>query len=60
MTYYFYRAKDDESENFYLNLIADLMIKSKGYNKNRKSEIMESYKKKKKERLTQDNKRAIG
>ncbi|MFT3920438.1 hypothetical protein [Cloacibacterium sp.] len=58
--YYFYRAKDDESENFYLNLIADLMIKSKGFNKNRKSEIMESYKKKKKERLTQDHKRTIG
>lgn len=52
ITYYFYRAKDSESENFYLNLIADLMIKSKGYNKNRKSEIMESYKKKKKEKLT--------
>ncbi|KIC01263.1 hypothetical protein OA88_15005 [Flavobacterium sp. JRM] len=60
VTYYFYRAKNDETENFYLNLIADLMIKSKGYNKNRKSEIMESYKKKKKEKLTQDNKKAIG
>lgn len=60
VTYYFYRAKDDESENFYLNLIADLMIKSKGYSKNKKSEIMESYKKKKKERLSTENKRAIG
>lgn len=60
VTYYFYRSKDDESENFYLNLIADFMIKSKGYNKNRKSEIMGSYKKKKKERLTQDNKSIIG
>ena len=40
VTYYFYRAKDDDSENFYLNLIADLMIKSKGYSKNKKSEII--------------------
>lgn len=60
VTYYFYRTKDDESENFYLNLIADLMIKSKGYNKNRKSEIMESYKKKKIEKLSTENKREIG
>ncbi|WP_338357318.1 metallophosphoesterase [Yeosuana marina] len=60
VTYYFYRAKDDETDNFYLNLIADLMIKSKGYQKSKKSEIMESYKKKKKERLSQDIKKSIG
>lgn len=56
VTYYFYRAKDDETENFYLNLIADLMIKSKGYNKRRKNEIIESYKKKKIERLRMEKK----
>ena len=59
ITYYFYRAKDDESEKFYLNLIADLMIKSKGYHRNRKSEIMESYKKKKMENLSAESKSAI-
>jgi predicted MPP superfamily phosphohydrolase len=60
ITYYFYRAKDKESEIFYLNLIADLMIKSKGYNKSKKSEIMESYKNKKKDKISEDNKKAIG
>lgn len=60
VTYYFYRAKDDISENFYLNLIADLLIKSKGYPKNKKSEIMDSYKKKKKEKLSREDKEAIG
>ena len=59
VTYFFYRSKDDESDNFYLNLIADLMIKSKGYDKKKKSQIMESYKKKKTEKLQQENK-AIG
>lgn len=55
VTYYFYRAKDDRSENFYLNLIADLIIKSKGSPKSKKSEIMRSYKKKKKDKLTTEN-----
>ena len=59
VTYFFYRSKDDESDNFYLNLIADLMIKSKGYDKRKKSQIMESYKKKKNEKMKQENK-AIG
>jgi len=35
------------------------MIKSKGYDKRKKSQIMESYKKKKNEKLKQENK-AIG
>lgn len=56
VTYYFYRSKDDDSDNFYLNLIADLMIKSKGYDKRRKSQIMTSYESKKKERLSVENK----
>jgi hypothetical protein len=60
VTYYFYRAKDDSSENFYLNLIADLLIKSKGYHKSKKSEIMENYKRKKKEKLSSEENRAIG
>ncbi|REC41506.1 metallophosphoesterase [Chryseobacterium sp. 5_R23647] len=60
VTYYFYRAKDDNSENFYLNLIADLLIKSKGYHKSKKSEIMENYKRKKREKLSTEDKRAIG
>lgn len=53
VTYYFYRSKDDEMDNFYLNLIADLMIQSKGYEKSRKSKIMEDYKNKKRERAVQ-------
>lgn len=53
VTYYFYRSKDDEMDNFYLNLIADLMIQSKGYDKSRKSKIMEDYKNKKRERAVQ-------
>jgi len=53
VTYYFYRSKDDEMDNFYLNLIADLMIQSKGYDKSRKSKIMEDYKNKKRERAIQ-------
>lgn len=60
VTYYFYRAKDDNSENFYLNLIADLLIKSKGYHKSKKSEIMENYMRKKREKLSTEDKRAIG
>jgi predicted phosphodiesterase len=60
VTYYFYRANDKESENFYLNLIADLMIKSKGYDKSKKSEIMESYKNKKKDKMSDENEKAIG
>lgn len=60
VTYYFYRAKDESSENFYLNLIADLLIKSKGYHKNKKSEIMENYKSKKKEKLSSDDKIELG
>ncbi|OJX30044.1 MAG: hypothetical protein BGO86_05745 [Chryseobacterium sp. 36-9] len=59
ITYYFYRSKDDETDNFYLNLIADLMIKSKGYHKSKKSAIMQSYKKKKIERLNQENVKVI-
>ena len=47
VTYYFYRSKDDEMDLFYLNLIADLFVKSKGYSKKRKSEIINDYKKKK-------------
>lgn len=50
ITYFFYRSKDDVMDNFYLNLIADSLIQSKGYNKLRKSELMENYKKKKAEK----------
>jgi len=48
VTYFYYRSKDNETDNFYLNLIADVLIKSKGYDKSRKSSIMEDYRKKKK------------
>lgn len=59
VTYYFYRSKDDESDNFYLNLIADLLIKSKGYDKQKKSQIMASYQNKKSEKLSIEDKTAI-
>jgi predicted MPP superfamily phosphohydrolase len=53
VTYFFYRSKDEDMDNFYLNLIADVLIQSKGYDKNRKGSIIEDYKKKKQEKLTQ-------
>lgn len=53
VTYFFYRSKDDDSDNFYLNLIADVLIQSKGYDKKRKAKIMEDYRKKKQEKLNQ-------
>lgn len=53
ITYYFYRSKDEKMDNYYLNQIADLLIQSKGYSKDRKNSIMEDYKNKKKERAVQ-------
>lgn len=51
VTYYFYRSKNSESDSFYLNIIADLIIKSKGLNKTMKSKIMSNYKRQKNEKL---------
>ncbi|MDQ3191439.1 MAG: metallophosphoesterase [Bacteroidota bacterium] len=55
ITYYYYRAKDEASDTYYLNLIADLVIKAKGYGKEQKSQIIEGYRKKKKEKDIQIN-----
>jgi hypothetical protein len=49
VTYFYYRSKDEETDKFYLNLIADLFVKSKGLKKEKKGEIIERYKKKKKD-----------
>lgn len=53
VTYYYYRSKDEITDKFYLNLIADLLINSKGYNKSKKGRIIEDYRNKKNERFGQ-------
>jgi hypothetical protein len=55
VTYYFYRSKDDATDNFYLNLIAEVLIKSKGYSKLRKSSLMDEYRKKKQTKFLRSN-----
>lgn len=57
VTYFFHRSKDEKTDNLYLNIIADLIIKSKGYRKNRKGSIIQDYRKKKLITVGKDGKR---
>jgi hypothetical protein len=43
--YYFFRSKDQETDNIYLNLIGDIFVKTRGVAS--KSKVMEIYKKRK-------------
>ena len=47
VTYYFFRSKSKESDSKYENLIANLIVKSKGLKKISKGKIIENYRKKK-------------
>jgi len=53
VTYFYYRSKDTDTDDFYLNLIADVLVQTKGYPKSRKSEIIEEYRKKKRQKVIQ-------
>lgn len=43
ITYYFYRSRDPQSDDKYLNMITDLLIQSKGYRKYDKGNLMRRY-----------------
>lgn len=55
VAYYFLRSKSDESDQIYLNLISEIITRSKGLKKSDKGRIIEDYRNKKIKRI-RDNK----
>jgi len=53
--YYFIRSKEKEDDTIYLNLISDLLIKAKGYKKDKKDELMKQYKNNKIKKLKDED-----